>query len=88
LAGFEVFANDLKGDDCVIVDDICDGGRTFIGIAQELKMKNAGDIYLCVSHGIFSHGFDELRKYFKKIFTTNSFKDINDEIVKQIEIKL
>jgi ribose-phosphate pyrophosphokinase len=88
LAGFEVFATDLKGDDCMIVDDICDGGRTFIGIAQELKMKNAGDIYLCVTHGIFSYGFDELKKYFKKIFTTNSFKDINDEIVKQIQIKL
>ena len=86
LAGFEVFADDLKGDDCVIVDDICDGGRTFFGIAQELKKKNAGDIYLCVTHGIFSYGFDELKKYFKKIYCTDSFKDIDDDFVRQIKI--
>ena len=81
-----MFADDLKGDDCVIVDDICDGRRTFIGIAQELKKKNAGDIYLCVTHGIFSYGFDELKKYFKKIYCTDSFKDIDDDFVRQIKI--
>jgi ribose-phosphate pyrophosphokinase len=58
------------------VDDICDGGGTFIGLVDALKKKNAGDLYLAVSHGIFSKGFDELTGSFKTIFTTDSFRDI------------
>lgn len=38
-----------------MVDDICDGGRTFIELGAALKEKNAGNLYLIVSHGIFSH---------------------------------
>jgi len=88
LSGFEVFCDDLGGAPCMIVDDICDGGGTFVGIAKELKKKNAGDIYLFVSHGIFSKGFDELAQYFKKIYTTNSFKDVKNELVTQFKIEL
>lgn len=76
LSGFKVYADDLQGRNCLIVDDICDGGGTFIGLAEELKNKNAGKLYLAVSHGIFSKGFDGLSKSFERIFTTNSFKDL------------
>ncbi|MGB1315722.1 MAG: ribose-phosphate diphosphokinase [Chitinophagales bacterium] len=75
LSGFKVYAEDLKGRDCIIIDDICDGGRTFIGLAEELKKKNAGKLYLAVSHGIFSKGLEKLGEHFDKIFTTNAFKD-------------
>jgi ribose-phosphate pyrophosphokinase len=67
LTGFKVYADDLQGKDCLIVDDICDGGGTFIGLADELKKKNAGKLYLAVSHGIFSKGFEDL-KCFERIF--------------------
>jgi ribose-phosphate pyrophosphokinase len=70
----------------LIVDDICDGGGTFIGLAAELKNKNAGKLYLAVSHGIFSKGFDSL-KCFDKIFTTNSFKDFDNEVITQINLQ-
>lgn len=63
---------DLKGQDCFIVDDICLGGRTFIAIAEELKKKNCGKLYLIVSHGIFNHGLEELINHFDVIYTTNS----------------
>lgn len=86
LTGFKVYHDDLEGSDCLIVDDICDGGGTFVGLAEALKKKNAGKLYLAVSHGIFSKGFDELSKYFEKIFTTNSFKDIDNEAVVQIKL--
>ncbi len=84
---FKVYASDLQGKDCLIVDDICDGGGTFIGLAKELKKKNAGNLYLAVSHGIFSKGFKELNTYFEQIFTTNSFKDITNKNVVQIKLK-
>ena len=88
LSGFEVFADDLGGKPCMIVDDICDGGRTFIGVAEALKQKNAGDIYLFVTHGIFSQGLDGLSQVFKRIFTTNSIKEIEHPSVMQIKIQL
>lgn len=86
ISGFEVYVDDLNGRNCVIVDDICDGGGTFIGLAQELKRKNCGDLYLIVSHGIFSKGLSDLYKYFKCIYTTDSFIDIKaTEQFKQIK---
>ena len=86
LSGFTVYATDLKGKDCVIVDDICDGGGTFLGLAKELKAKNAGNLYLAVSHGIFSKGFNELTSIFKGIYTTDSFKNIEHKNVVQIQL--
>nr|BFF35413.1 ribose-phosphate diphosphokinase [Tenacibaculum mesophilum] len=86
LTGFKVYTDDLQGKDCLIVDDICDGGGTFLGLAKELKAKNAGNLYLAISHGIFSKGFDELEKHFTKIFTTDSFKTIENDNCIQIEL--
>lgn len=83
LSGFEVFSNDLKGRNCIIVDDICDGGGTFVGLTEELKKKNAGDVYLFVTHGIFSKGFDVFKNTLKHIYCTNSFSDITNEFVTQ-----
>lgn len=76
LTGFEVYSDDLKGLPCIIVDDICDGGGTFIGLAKELKKKNAGNLYLVVTHGIFSKGTEELKKYFKHMYTTDSIRNV------------
>ena len=84
LTGFKVYADDLQGQACLIVDDICDGGGTFIGLAEALKAKNAGPLYLAVSHGIFSKGVDDLSACFSKIFTTNSIKTIAHPAVTQV----
>lgn len=86
LSGFKVYADDLQGKDCLIVDDICDGGATFIGLAQELKKKNAGKLYLAISHGIFSKGFANLTPHFEKIFSTDSIKNIEEAGVLQISL--
>lgn len=85
LSGFKVYNDDLQGSDCLIVDDICDGGGTFIGLAEELKKKNAGKLYLAVSHGIFNKGFADL-KCFDGIFTTDSFRDFEDGELIQIKL--
>lgn len=71
----ERYYNDCK---FVIVDDICDGGRTFVELAKAIREKVAdAKIYLVVTHGIFSSGFVELNKYFEKVFTTNSYADVS-----------
>ncbi|WP_299273232.1 ribose-phosphate diphosphokinase [uncultured Psychroserpens sp.] len=87
LEGFKVYEDDLKGQPCLIVDDICDGGGTFVGLAKALKKTNAGDLYLAVSHGIFNKGTQLLNEHFTKIYSTNSFKDLNEETVEQLKLK-
>lgn len=87
LSGFKVQEDNLDGADCLIVDDICDGGGTFAGIASALKAKGAGKLYLAVSHGIFSKGFDVFTEHFETVYTTNAFRDVDNGFVKQIELK-
>jgi ribose-phosphate pyrophosphokinase len=63
----------------VIIDDICDGGRTFIELSKAIKgSRPTAKVYLIVTHGIFSAGFAELNQYFEGIYTTNSYRDIAD----------
>jgi len=67
--------NSIPNKDVIIIDDICDGGATFINIAKEIKklMDDDAKLYLIVTHGIFSKGFSELSKYFDGIYCTNSY---------------
>jgi ribose-phosphate pyrophosphokinase len=62
----------------IVIDDICDGGRTFIELAKAIKEITEIPIYLIVTHGIFSAGYAELGKYFNGIFCTNSYRDVVD----------
>lgn len=78
LTGFSVPVDNLGNKPCLIVDDICDGGGTFLGLGEELKKKQAGDLYLAVSHGIFSKGLSQLSNRYKHIFSTDSFKTIEN----------
>ncbi len=69
-----VYRDDLKGADVCIIDDICDGGRTFTELAKVLKRKNSGKVILYVTHGIFSKGTDILfENGIDEIWTTDSF---------------
>jgi ribose-phosphate pyrophosphokinase len=81
ILGLEVLSDDLGGMPCVVLDDICDGGATFLALANELLKKGATEMHLCVSHGIFSRGFKDLFEHYSTISTTNSIKDFPDEAV-------
>ena len=80
--------NDYLDKDIFIIDDICDGGRTFIEIAKEIKKNKRfiGKIYLIVTHGIFSQGFGELNNHFTKIYSTNSYSDLNNSQLLQLNV--
>lgn len=63
----------LKDRSCIIVDDICDGGATFIQAAYALKEAGASKVSLWVTHGIFSRGITPLYEGgIDRIFTTDS----------------
>ncbi len=65
-------ADRIEGKDLMIVDDICDGGRTFLELAKVLKKSNPKSITLYVTHGIFSKGIDVFDGFIDKIITTDS----------------
>jgi len=62
----------IKGR-CIVVDDICDGGATFVSLAEMLKrtQPNITELSLYVTHGIFSKGIDKLKELYDNIYTAN-----------------
>ncbi len=72
LSGFDVISQYLDGAPVVIVDDICDGGGTFINLAHNLKTLGAGSLRLAVTHGLFTKGLDVLTPWFDEIYTLDT----------------
>jgi ribose-phosphate pyrophosphokinase len=69
LSGFEITSSVKFYKKALIVDDICDGGGTFLGLGEEIRKINPSiRLYLYVSHGIFSQGLDKLDKMFDNIY--------------------
>lgn len=69
---------DVKDKNLLIIDDICDGGGTFIQLAEKLKGLGAAKIGLFVTHGIFSKGYKDLNKWFDKIYSCDTYREKPD----------
>lgn len=74
----DLYAERAKGKHCLIIDDLALGGKTFTTLADYLIPHEPAGLYLCVSHGIFNYGTEHLNKYFKHIFCTDTYRDVND----------
>ena len=60
----------------IIVDDLCDGGGTFCGIAEEIrKIKPDANLSIFVTHMVNPRGIENLSKTFDHVWFTNSYKD-------------
>lgn len=78
-----------EGCDFCIIDDLCDGGGTFIAIAKEIKLRYPlAKVYLVVTHAIFSKGFQPFEGWIDRIYCTDSFKKFETlpSFVTQIEL--
>lgn len=72
LSGFHVedWKEDYAGKDLIVVDDICDAGGTFLGIAKELEKLSPGSkMILMVAHGFFTKGLDIFDGIYDEIYT-------------------
>ena len=54
----------------LVVDDLCDGGGTFMGLAGVIPTGVTLDLY--VTHGLFTKGIEGLAMAFDEIYTTDS----------------
>ena len=75
----------------VVIDDLCDGGGTFKGIAQLLGSHYPDrERTIYVTHMVNPKGITTLSENYKEVYFTNSYKDWNKETlpdnVKVIEI--
>jgi ribose-phosphate pyrophosphokinase len=70
---------DVRGKNCLIVDDMCDTGGTICKVAKALHEAGANEVLACFSHAVLSgkavENIDE--SYLKKIIVTNSIP-LND----------
>lgn len=82
----EIDVDSLEGKTAIIIDDICDGGMTFIKLAEALKKANATRVVLYVTHGIFSKGLDVFDGLIDVIYTTNSFTQARDSRLNVIAV--
>lgn len=59
-----------------VIDDLCDGGGTFVKLAEELNTQLPGiKKTLCVTHMIQIDAILKLRNYYDQLVITNSFSD-------------
>jgi ribose-phosphate pyrophosphokinase len=79
---------DVKGKDCVIVDDMIDTAGTFCAAAEMLKEKGAANVYGLATHGIFSS--PALKRIeaspFKKVIVTNTVPIEAEGITDKVEV--
>jgi len=71
VTGTAVYSEHVGNKDFLIVDDICDGGRTFTELAKELRKLTDGQVMLYVTHGIFSAGVEVFDGLVDKLYTSN-----------------
>lgn len=85
ITATEVHGN-IEGKDCIILDDICDGGQTFIELAKVLKARGARKVVLYVTHGIFSKGLEPLHGVLDQVYCYHTLNQSleSDPFLKQI----
>jgi ribose-phosphate pyrophosphokinase len=72
LSGFRIDPVIVEYGKALIIDDICDGGGTFVGLGEAIKKLNPKiELGLYVSHGIFSQGFYKLNRVFDHIYISD-----------------
>ena len=68
-----------KGMDIFVVDDLCDGGGTFLGIEKVLRPLCPRAIVLGVTHAIQKKGIEKVASVYDKVLITNSYKNWEKE---------
>ena len=75
ITGTEVYGN-VEGRKCLILDDLVDGGLTFIKLGEKLKERGANQVDLFVHHGIFSKGKDVFKGSIDNIYSAYDWTEI------------
>lgn len=76
LLGFTAEAQtDVKGKDLLVVDDLCDGGGTFVGLSPHLRELRPNSLSLLVTHAVQQRGIERVADCYDKVFITDTYLD-------------
>ncbi len=72
----EFLGDSVEGKDVLIVDDMISSGESILEVAKELKERKARKIFVAVTFGLFTEGFEKYDKYYNegiinRVFCTN-----------------
>lgn len=72
----------------VVIDDLCDGGGTFAGVAAEIrKIDPNRKLSIYVTHMVNPKGIITLSENYDEVFFTNSYKDWQkEELPKNVKV--
>ena len=86
LDGFKFPVDIPRNQPALVVDDICDGGGTFVGLASAAQETVLGgmDLYLYVTHGIFSKGLEPIAEAYERVYTAHNWTSWSHHKVIQI----
>jgi ribose-phosphate pyrophosphokinase len=66
----------MLGKNVFIVDDILASGVSLIDVAEELKTKGAAKVFIAVTYGLFTNGYEKFHKLYAdggidRVYSTN-----------------
>ena len=76
---------DVKGQTCILVDDIIDSGGTIVNAAKALKSRGAKDVYVYITHGVLSG--DAIKKIKNSVIKNLVITDTIDNLHKTKNVK-
>jgi ribose-phosphate pyrophosphokinase len=62
----------------LVVDDLCDAGGTFLGLAESLPAGVTADLF--VTHGLFTKGTEKLTAAYGNLYTTDSVDRLAERV--------
>lgn len=65
----------FNGGEITVVDDLCDGGGTFIGLAPKLRELNPTKLRLVVTHAVQLNGIKRVAEVYDEVVITNTYED-------------
>ena len=76
IVAHEFLGADVKGKDMIIIDDMISSGESMLEVAKLLKDREARNIYMCSTFGLFTSGLEKFDKAYacgniNRVLTTN-----------------
>lgn len=59
----------------IVIDDLCDAGGTFVGLAKEIRKYTDKELNIFITHMVNRKGIENLSKAYNHVYFTNSYKD-------------
>lgn len=69
-----------EGRKLYLVDDLCDGGGTFVGLAPKLRALKPKELNIIITHAIQLSGIEKLAVAYDKVVISDTFKDWAPEV--------